>query len=341
LAQWAHRYAEVNGLDMHYVEQGRGPLVILAHGFPHTWFSWHRQIPAIAAAGYRVVAFDQRGMGQTSAPSDPALYDVPHTVGDLVGLLDHLGEEKAIFSGLDFGLFAIYDMAYHYPERMTAIIGLENPAWPHDPDCSPLSEAAALGRRHFYHLHYFTAESGVADAALNAAPRDLLAKVFYALSGDYHYIDVWNHPPGTGYLDALPNAPPLPWNWLSDLELEFFVSDYARSGFTGGLNWYRAMDLRWQQRRRFEGIPNPVPFYFIGSENDTDLEAFHGEDPLSRLHEQYSDLRAVEMIAHAGHMVQMERADDVTQLMLRFLNEVKSEAAETTGPMKAIDATPN
>jgi pimeloyl-ACP methyl ester carboxylesterase len=288
-----------------------------------------------------VVAFDQRGMGQTSAPSDPALYDVPHTVGDLVGLLDHLGEEKAIFSGLDFGLFAIYDMAYHYPERMTAIIGLENPAWPHDPDCSPLSEAAALGRRHFYHLHYFTAESGVADAALNAAPRDFLAKVFYALSGDYHYIDVWNHPPGTGYLDALPNAPPLPWNWLSDLELEFFVSDYARSGFTGGLNWYRAMDLRWQQRRRFEGIPNPVPFYFIGSENDTDLEAFHGEDPLSRLHEQYSDLRAVEMIAHAGHMVQMERADDVTQLMLRFLNEVKSEAAETTGPMKAIDATPN
>jgi pimeloyl-ACP methyl ester carboxylesterase len=305
MAEWVHRYARVNGLDMHYVEQGEGPLVILAHGFPQTWFSWHHQIPAIAAAGYRVVAFDQRGMGQTSAPTDPAEYDVPHTAGDLVGLLDHLGEQTAIFAGLDFGLFAIYDMAYHHPERMTAIIGLENPAWPHDPQRSPLAEAADMGARHFYHLHYFTAQPGVADAALNAAPRAFLSKVFYALSGDYHYIDVWKHPPETAYLEALPEPPPLPWPWLSELELEFFVNDYARSGFTGGLNWYRAMDLRWQQRRRFEGVPNPVPFYFIGSENDTDLEAFHGEDPLAKLHQQYSALRAVEIIPHAGHMVQM------------------------------------
>jgi pimeloyl-ACP methyl ester carboxylesterase len=322
VAEWRHRWAEVNGLNIHYVEQGEGPLVVLAHGFPHTWFSWRHQIPAIAAAGFRVVAFDQRGMGQTSAPADPALYDVQHTMGDLVGLLDHLGEDKAVFAGLDFGLFAIYDLAYHQPERMAAIIGLGNPAWPHDPTRSPLTEAREMAQSHFYHIHYFVDRPGVAEAALDAEPREFLKRVFYALSGDYHYIDVWKHPPGTPYLDALPEAPPLPWPWLSELELEVFVNDYARSGFRGGLNWYRAMDLRWEHRRQFEGTPNPVPFYFLASENDTDVEAFHGQDPLGQLASQYSQLRRVEVLPKAGHMLQMERAPEVSALMVEFLRDI-------------------
>jgi pimeloyl-ACP methyl ester carboxylesterase len=323
MAAWQHHVAHINGLDVHYVEQGQGPLVILAHGFPHTWFSWHRQIPVIAAAGFRVVAPDLRGMGQTSAPTSHHLYDVPHTVGDLVGLLDHLDEEKAIFIGLDFGLFAIYDMAYAHPERMTAIIGLENPAWPHNPDLSPLSEAAQYGAKHFYHIHYFV-PPGLADPVLNSRPREFLTKVFYALSGDFHYIDVWKHPPGTHYIDALPTPPPLPWPWLSDLEMEFFVSDYSRSGFTGGLNWYRAMDLRWAQRQQFYGLPNPVPFYFIGSENDTDLEAFHGQDPIGKIKQQYKDVRGIEMVPRAGHMLHLERSAEVNRLIARFLDTFKS-----------------
>ena len=322
MAEWRHHWAEVNGLTMHYVEQGEGPLVVLAHGFPHSWFSWRHQIAAIAAAGYRVVAFDLRGMGQTSAPAEVQAYDVQHTMGDLVGLLDHLGEERAVFAGLDFGLFAIYDMAYHHPERMTAIIGLGNPAWPHDPDCSPLTAARELGGKHFYHIDYFTRQPGLAEAALDADPRAFLKRVFYALSGDYHYIDVWKHPPGTSYLDALPEAPPLPWPWLSELELEFFVNDYARSGFHGGLNWYRAMDLRWAYRRKFENIPNPVPFYFLTSENDTDMEAFHGDDPLAKLPSQYTDLRRIEILPKAGHMLQMERAAEVSACMVEFLADI-------------------
>jgi len=137
--------------------------------------------------------------------------------------------------------------------------------------------------------------AGIGEVAL-AQPREFLTRVFYALSGDYHYLDVWQHPPGTSYLDALPQAPPFPWAWLSDLEMEFFVAEYARSGFTGGLNWYRAMDLRWAQRRRFEGQKNPVPFFFIGSERDCDLEAWHGSDPLGALRHQYEDVRGVAML---------------------------------------------
>jgi pimeloyl-ACP methyl ester carboxylesterase len=318
---WTHRYAHINGIRMHYVEQGSGPLIVLCHGFPHLWFSWRHQIPVIAAAGWRVVAPDMRGMGQTDAPRQVSAYDVEHTVADLTGLLDHLGETSAVFSGLDFGVFAIYDLAFRAPERVRAIIGLENPATPHNPENPPLREAAQWAEKHFVHIHYF-ATVGSADAALAERPRDFLTRVFYALSGDYHYLDVWNHPPGTAYLDALPTAPPLPWDWLSELEMEFYVSEYARTGFTGGLNWYRAMDLRWAQRRRYEGSKNAAPFFFIGSERDCDLEAWHGEDPLSALRSQYADVRGVAMLPNAGHMMQMERPGEVNERMLHFLGQL-------------------
>jgi len=322
MAQWQHRYARINGIGMHYVEQGEGPLLVLCHGFPHLWFSWRHQIPALAAAGWRVVAPDMRGMGQTEAPCDPAAYDVEHTVGDLTGLLDHLGEQAAVFVGLDFGVFAIYDLAFRQPQRVRAIVGLENPSTPHNPRLAPLREAEAWAQKHFVHIHYFE-PYGPADQALNAQPREFLTRVFYALSGDYHYLDVWKHPPGTAYLEALPEAPPFPWPWLTELEMEFFVSEYARTGFTGGLNWYRAMDLRWAQRRGFEGVKNPAPFYFIGSERDCDLEAWHGDDPLGALQQQYADVRGVAMLSEAGHMMQMERPREVNEWLLRFLGELR------------------
>jgi pimeloyl-ACP methyl ester carboxylesterase len=105
--------------------------------------------------------------------------------------------------------------------------------------------------------------------------------------------------------------------------MEFFVSEYSRSGFTGGLNWYRAMDLRWEQRKRFRGMKNPAPFFFIGSENDVDLEAWHGADPLGDIKRQYSDVREVAMLPKAGHMLQMERPREVNELILKFLKTLR------------------
>ncbi|HEU4517794.1 MAG TPA: alpha/beta hydrolase [Steroidobacteraceae bacterium] len=326
MADWSHRYARVNGIRMHYVEQGSGVPVILCHGFPHLWFSWRHQLPAIAQAGFRAVAPDMRGMGQTEAPADISAYDVPQITGDLLGLLDVLGAERAVFVGLDFGAFAVYDLAFRAPERLLAVIGLENPAAPHNPAMPPLSEYAEMAKQHFVHIHYF-APVGPADAALDAAPREFLSKVFYALSGDYHYLDVWKHPPGTTYLDALPEPPPLPWHWLSDLELEFYVSEYARSGFTGGLNYYRSMDLKWASRKPFEGRTSPVPAFFIGSERDCDLEGFHGEDPISLFRTQFSDVRRVAMIAGAGHLMQMEKPREVNALLLEFLGVIRAQRA--------------
>ncbi|TDC91410.1 alpha/beta hydrolase [Actinomadura sp. 7K507] len=319
MANWNHRYAKINGLDVHYVEEGEGPLVVLLHGFPHTWFSWRHQIGPLSDAGFRVVAPDMRGMGQTSGPGDHREYDVDRIVADLVGLLDHLNEEKAVFSGLDFGLFSAYDLAYHHPERVAAIIALENPFFTPSKE-SPLSLAARQAEKHFNHIHYFR-EPGVADRDLGAAPREFLRKVFYALSSDYHYLDVWRQPPGTSYIDALPETPPLPWTWLTEAELEFYVADYSRSGFTGGLNWYRAMDLSWEYRKSYGDRKNSAPYFFLGSEQDTDLEGWHGADPLNKLTRHHADVREVRMIKNAGHMMQMEKPAETTAAMLEFLGE--------------------
>lgn len=329
-ANWQHHWAEINDISMHYVEQLPSQLpakatVILCHGFPHLWFSWHRQIPALANVGYRVIAPDMRGMGQTSAPESASEYTVENTTRDLLGLLDHLDLEQAIFAGLDFGAFSIYDLALQNPERVTAIIGLENPAAPHNPNTPPLTEYHAMGEQHFLHIAYFTKEIGRADKDLAEQPREFFKKVFWALSKDGNYFDCFKHSPEASYIDAMNEAPPLPWHWLSDVELEFFVSEYSRSGFTGGLNWYRSMDIKWQERKALENIISNVPAYFLGSEQDVDLEGFHGDDPISLMRKPFPNLRKVEMIADAGHMVQLEKSEQVNTHLINFLDDIMTQ----------------
>jgi pimeloyl-ACP methyl ester carboxylesterase len=321
-----HRHAHINGIHVHYVEQGEGVPVVLCHGFPHLWFSWYRQITALAEAGYRVIAPDMRGMGQTEAPSAVEAYDINHITGDLLGLLDCIGEERAVFAGLDFGAFAIYDFALRHPERVMAVIGLENPAAPHNPDEPPLSEYRRIGEKHFLHIEYFR-QPPRADRELAAQPRRFLHKVFHTLSGAGDYFATFRHPPGTSYIDAMQEPPPLPWPWLSGLELEYFVSEYSRTGFTGGLNWYRSFDLKWAQRKPFEGVTSEVPAYFLGSEHDVDLEGFHGEDPIGQMRAVFPRLRQVRMIPDAGHMVQLEASAAVNGILLEFLEDITARDA--------------
>lgn len=321
-AAWRHHYADINRLKVHYVTQGEGTPVVLCHGFPHCWFSWHRQIVAFADAGFQVIVPDMRGMGQTDGPESYTEYSVEHITQDIKGLLDHLGIDKAIFAGLDFGAFAIYDFAMRHPERVEAVIGLENPAAPHNPEMSPFNEYAEMAKKHFLHIEYFR-KPGVADRDLAAEPRQFFRKVFWLLSGEGDYFETWKHPVGTTYIDAMPEPPPLPWPWLSELELEVFVSEYSRSGFTGGLNWYRSMDLKWQERKLFEGVQSKVPAYFLGSEHDVDLKGFHGDDPISLMRAQFADLRRVEMIPKAGHMIQLEASDEVNRIVLQFLADIE------------------
>lgn len=312
------RQVAVNGIDLHVTECGEGPPVVFCHGFPHVGYIWHRQLPVVAAAGYRAVAPDMRGYGRSSRPAGIAEYSNEKAVGDLVGLLDEMGEEQAVFVGLDFGAALTWELALRVPERVRAVIVCNNPFVGRGRR-RPSEAFAKLAEQHFLHIHYFQPE-GPADRELDADPRRFLSSIYFALSAGFHYLDIWASPSeGNGYLDVLPTAPPLPWPWLSTGEFEFLVSEFARTGFTGGLNWYRAMDLNWELTEPYADAHVEVPAFFLYGEKDCDMEGFSGMDPIGTMKSRVPDLRDVTMIPGAGHLVQLEATDQVNSLLLRHL----------------------
>ncbi|MFF0544925.1 alpha/beta fold hydrolase [Nocardia thailandica] len=314
------RYLDTGGVRMHVSERGQGFPVVFCHGFPHTGFVWHRQLAAVAAAGYRALAPDLRGYGRTDAPADPAAYTNEAVIGDLLALLDDIGAGRAVFVGLDFGAQLVWELALRAPERVAAVAILNNPYAPRPPR-PPSDFWTRAAERHFLHLSYFQTP-GVADAELAARPREFLARVYYALSGDYHYLDTWKNPPGLGYLDVLPQAPELPWRWLTEAEFDTLAAEFERTGFTGGLNWYRNLDRNWRLTESLAGADVTVPAYFLYGEHDPDMEGFAGRDPLTTLRAHVTDLRAVVRVPDAGHLVQLEQTDAVNAFLTTALHEL-------------------
>jgi pimeloyl-ACP methyl ester carboxylesterase len=197
---------------------------------------------------------------------------------------------------------------------------LNNPYSPRPPR-PPSAFWTKAAQRHFLHLSYFQ-EPGVADVELAARPREFLSRVYFSLSGDYHYLDTWKNPPGLGYLDVLPQAPALPWTWLSDAEFDTIATEFERTGFTGGLNWYRNLDRNWELAEPFADARIEVPTYFLYGENDPDMEGFSGRDPLATLRANVTDLRAVVELPGAGHLVHLERTDAVNEFLVTARREV-------------------
>ncbi|QBJ96143.1 alpha/beta hydrolase [Rhodococcus sp. ABRD24] len=312
-----HRTVDVGDIEMHVVEQGQGAPVVLCHGFPGLWYSWRHQMPALAAAGYRVIAPDMRGYGRTGAPPDPRAYDRRHTVADMVGLLDALGVEQAVFAGHDFGAQLVWDLPAWAPGRVRALMQLSVPRMPRQP-IQPTIGFRYLASQHFVHLHYFQ-ERGPADRELDANPKEFLAKIFHALSGANRYLGCWDFPSeGNGYLDVLPEPPALPWPWLSEDEFDYYVQEFARTGFTGGLNWYRADDYVWEQNEDLHDRPITLPTTFIAGAKDPVLEMM-GRDPFETMASMVPGLRSTHVIPGVGHFVQMEAPDQVNAAMLEFL----------------------
>ncbi|MGW4481052.1 alpha/beta fold hydrolase [Rhodococcus triatomae] len=312
-----HRTLEVNGIELHVAEQGTGRPVVLCHGFPGLWFTWRHQMDALSAAGYRVIAPDMRGYGRSSAPADASGYDREHTVADMVGLLDALGIDQAVFGGHDFGAHLVWDLPAWAPGRVRALMQLSVPRTPRLP-VQPSIGFAHLASQHFAHVHYFQ-EPGVADAELNGSPRLFLAKILHALSGANRYLDCWEFPSeGNGYLDVLPDPPALPWPWLTEDEFEYYVDEFTRTGFTGGLNWYRAEDAVWAQNEVLHDKPIEVPTVFVAGSKDPVLEMM-GRDPFAAMRARVPGLVDAHVVEGAGHFVQMEKPDEVNAILLDFL----------------------
>lgn len=309
-----------DGFTWQITEAGSGPAVVMCHGFPGLGYSYRHQIDALAAGGFRAVAPDMPGYGGTDMPPDVAEYANDRIADRLVSLLDALDIEQAVLVGHDFGAPAVWTVAEKYPDRVAGLVLL---AVPYSPDAMPIRPSelfAKMSKKHFLHLHYFQ-EPGVADTELDSDPRRFLRRLFFALSGAYDYLHIWQHPSdGNGYLDVLPHAPCLPWSWLSEEEFDHYVSVFTDTGFTGGLNWYRAYDRNWEQHSE---RPHEIaaPTLYIAGEADPVI-AMSGPQALEKMRTSVPDLRGVHLIAHTGHFVQQERPEDVNLLLLDFLRDL-------------------
>ncbi len=299
---------------MHIAEAGTGPLVLLLHGFPESWYSWRHQLTALADAGFHAVAPDQRGYGRTDAPDDPAEYSMLHLVGDVMALIDALGEPTAAVVGHDWGAPVAWHSALLRPDRITAVAGLSVPFQPRGNRPPTVSLRAGIGEGHYF--VYFQ-EPGVADAELDRDPRRTLRMLLHSASGDAP-----RKPPivpaGGGFLDFLVE-PTTPSTWLTDADLDAYVEDYARTGFTGGLNWYRNLDRSWELTAAWHRAPVRPPALYLAGERDLVLDMPGTRDYLPHMTDHVPNLRRTVLLPGCGHWTQQERPAEVNAELIDFL----------------------
>jgi pimeloyl-ACP methyl ester carboxylesterase len=304
-------------VQLRVVEAGdRGaPVVVLAHGFPELAYSWRHQIPVLAEAGYHVLAPDQRGYGGSSRPDEISAYDIRALTTDIVGLLDDVGAEKAVWIGHDWGAPVVWHAPLLHPDRVAAVAALSVPATPRSQVAPTQAWRKTFGESFFYILYF--QEPGVADAELNGDPARAIRRLMGGLrtDGDPAAGMRMVAPGPEGFIARLPEPDALP-DWISQDELDHYISEFSRTGFTGGLNWYRNFDRNWEITADLADAKISVPCLFIGGSADPVL-AFTRAD---RAGEIVSGPYRQVMIEGAGHWLQQERPDEVNTVLLEFLN---------------------
>jgi len=320
MTEATHRIIETNGIRMHIAEQGTGPTVLLCHGFPECWYSWRHQLAALAASGFRAVAPDQRGYGQTEAPAEIERYTLLHLVGDMVGLLDSLGVEQAVIAGHDWGAPVAWLAARLRPDRFRAVIALSVPSRARG-TVRPTTVMPQTDDAVWYQLYF--QEPGVAEAELDRNVRTVCRIGRINVSGDAPpRPEPFGMVPLQGGLFAharVPQVPPPLPAWLTEADVDYYTSEFIRTGFRGGLNWYRNIDRNWELLAPFDGLPVTVPALYIAGDRDPVIK-FPGMDRhIADMPKFVPHLRGSIMLPGCGHITQEERPVEVNAAMIDFL----------------------
>ncbi|HEX4113978.1 MAG TPA: alpha/beta hydrolase [Stellaceae bacterium] len=314
-----HGFVHTNGIRMHYAEAGSGPLMVLCHGWPESWYSWRHQIPALAEAGFRAVAPDQRGYGQTDRPDAIAAYTILELVGDIVGLVKALGETSAIVVGHDWGALVAQQCALLRPDLFRALALLSVPFIPRGPVRPAVRFAQITQQTHFYQ-EYFQ-QPGRVERELEEDVRGtmlgLLAEGGLATGASPAY-SIAAFPKNMRLGDVvrarLPDRLP---PWLTEVDLDFYVGEFTRVGFRGGINWYRNIDRNWELTPFQDGATLMQPAVFIAGEHDLVLKMT--ADILKLQDTLLPRLKGTHLVPDAGHWVQQQRPKEVNDLLVGFL----------------------
>ncbi len=319
------RTIKTNGIEMRVAEAGEGPLVVFAHGWPESWYSWRHQLTAVAAAGYRAVAPDMRGYGATTAPREIEAYDVPKLCRDLAGLIDALGEKQAVLVGHDWGAAVVWNCSLLQPDRVRAVAAMSVPYGGRGKS-EPIAAMRARFGDDFYYMLYFQelddAGNGIADAEFDADPAALLRRLYASPSTP-------REPPTitdrlrvaggfVGRLGLPTEFPP----WFDQTDLDYYVSQFASAGFRGGINYYRNIGRSWELTPELDGAKITQPALFIAGEQDVVIGGASKEQLEARMAAVAPDLRGVHLLPDTGHWVQQERPEEVNELLVAFLRSL-------------------
>ncbi|MFG1425967.1 alpha/beta fold hydrolase [Roseixanthobacter glucoisosaccharinicivorans] len=305
-----HSQIRVGAIDLHVVELGSGKPVLFCHGFPDLWRGWRLQMEAIAAAGYRAIALDMRGYGRSSAPEDPLQYTPLHTVGDLVGLIDALGLPEVTIVGHDFGANVAWNAALMRPDRFAAVFGMSVPYLPRG-DLSFIETLRKAGRDSFYMFSQMRPESD--NSWANAAIT--YPSVLYWTSGSPPPEDRWN--PFDTERAMTRKAPVDIPPWADPEDVAYAVAEFQRTGFRGGLNYYRSIQSGFDLTAPFKGALIRQPSFFLVGE----LDGLNSIRPSTEagLRQFLPGLRGFTKLPDIGHWPQREAPEIVNAALLGFL----------------------
>lgn len=314
-----HRVVDARGTRIHLVEDGEGPLVLMVHGFPESWYSWRHQIPAVAGAGFRAVAIDVRGYGRSSAPLAVEEYSMLRHVSDNLGVVEELGVDSAVIVGHDWGSPIAATSALLRPDVFAAVALLSVPYSPPGGRRPTDVFAGMAGGDEEFYISYFQ-EPGRAEAEIELDVRSWLTGFYVGASGDAPAVEgggtIASVPWGGMLRDRFPTVDQLP-PWLTDDDLDFYVGEFERTGFRGGLNRYRNVDQDWRDLQAWRNRPIEVPALFIAGEKDG--PAVWGRRTIERHASTLPQLQGSHILDGCGHWVQQERADEVNAILLGWL----------------------
>ncbi|MEE2768656.1 MAG: alpha/beta hydrolase [Actinomycetota bacterium] len=311
------------GTRIHVAEIGEGPLVLFVHGFPESWYSWRNQLPIVAESGWRAAAIDVRGYGSSAVPDGIESYRLVHLAGDCVGVVEALGETSAVLVGHDWGSPIVSAAARLRPDVFSAVALLSVTYDPRN-EHRPSEVFRAMGGAEEFYIEYFQ-EPGRAEAEIAKDPVNWLEGFYFSASGDSPPLADGDKPMGMvapgGELRDRMRFPEKPLDWMSAEDLAFYVGEFARAGFTGGLNRYRCVDLDWMDLRAWHGVPLQQPSLFIGGEKDG--PTLWGAGSIARYPQTLPNLHASVILPNVGHWMQQEDPDGVNSALLDFLASVR------------------
>ncbi len=311
------RRIATNGIALNIAEQGEGPLVLMLHGFPESWYSWRHQFAPVAAAGFHAVAPDMRGYGKSDKPGDIAAYNQIEVVNDIIGLIPALGYDTAVVIGHDWGAPTAWSCALHHPDKVTAVGALSVPFSPRG-ERPPLDMLQQIFKDQFFYQLYFQ-EPGVAEAELEADTRVSLRKFYYMASGEADATSFVQKGPDSDLLSGIPDPGKL-GPWCSDTDLDYYTGEFERSGFRGPLNYYRNHNLTWELT---QGAPTTIEQPAMFAAGNRDGVILMAAEALKALPNRVPNLLINELIPDIGHWTQQEAPAAVNKLILEFLEKTR------------------